>query len=95
MNFPFVFGTRASSLFFGKRASTVVSPPKPSALNIGPIPDDQSRLAPAARGEHCGFSISGEGISDSTRTACGWSLKSRRAPERIPKSSAIPIVMSS
>src|SRR5437867_3202651 len=38
-------------------------------------PDDQTRLAPAARGEHCRFSISGEGISSSTRTAGAGTLK--------------------
>src|SRR5689334_14218771 len=44
-------------------------------LEYRPAPDDQTQLAPAARGEHCGFPISCEGISSSRRTTSGQSLK--------------------
>src|SRR5439155_23254331 len=36
----------------------------------------------AARGEDCGFSISGQGISGSAGTACGHSLKPARLGKR-------------
>src|SRR5216683_18817 len=42
-----------------------------------PDPGDQTRLAAATRGEHRGFSISSAGISNSTRTTRGESLKQR------------------
>src|SRR5262245_50093829 len=40
-----------------------------------PHPNDQAQLAPTARREYCGFSISGESISNSRRTAGSEGLR--------------------